>query len=142
MKYRIIEPKIPGLEPYKTVLTNRGLNLQDIDRYLKVTSDEYLDPALIANIKEGVTLLIKHIQAGHDIFIQVDSDADGLTSAALLINYLYNLFPSFVQNNIIYRLHNGKQHGLTIRNLSIVILSGRNRINEWEGIVWIIKDQR
>ena len=40
------------------------------------------------------------------------SDCDGYTSAALLINYLFCLFPAFVQNNISYRVHAGKQHGL------------------------------
>lgn len=57
-------------------------------------------------------LLISHISKGSKIFIQIDSDCDGYTSAAVLINYLNTLFPSFVQNNISYRLHEGKQHGL------------------------------
>ena len=42
----------------------------------------------------------------------MDSDCDGYTSAALLMNYLYCLFPSFVNNNISYRVHMGKQHGI------------------------------
>jgi single-stranded-DNA-specific exonuclease len=39
---------------------------------------------------------------------------DGYTSASHLINYLNCLFPSFVQNNIYYRLHNGKEHGIIV----------------------------
>ena len=57
-------------------------------------------------------MLIKHIAQNDDIMIQVDSDADGFTSAAALINYLNCLFPSFVSNHIYYRLHTGKQHGI------------------------------
>ena len=39
---------------------------------------------------------------------------DGYTSAATLLNYLNCLFPSFVQNNISYRIHTGKQHGIIL----------------------------
>lgn len=59
-------------------------------------------------------MLIKHISQGHKVLIQVDSDVDGYTSASHLINYLNCLFPSFVQNNIYYRLHNGKEHGIIV----------------------------
>lgn len=62
-------------------------------------------------------MLIKHISAGHKILIQIDSDCDGYTSAALLINYLNCLFPAFVQNNIIYRFHNGKEHGIILATI-------------------------
>ena len=49
--------------------------------------------------------------------MQVDSDCDGFTSAALLLNYLNSLFPGFTQNNIVYRLHEGKQHGLILETI-------------------------
>ena len=66
------------------------------------------------NITDGVKMLIKHIQNDDDIFIQVDSDADGYTSAATLINYLYSLFPAFVKNHVYYRVHDGKEHGIIL----------------------------
>lgn len=59
-------------------------------------------------------MLIYHIGQNHKIMIQVDSDCDGYTSAALLINYLNCIFPSFVQNNISYRPHTGKIHGILL----------------------------
>ena len=65
-------------------------------------------------MKEGAKMLISHIGRNDKIFIQVDSDLDGYSSAAALINYLNYLFPHFVQTNIFYRVHNGKQHGLLI----------------------------
>ena len=69
---------------------------------------------MIINIHEGAQMLIKHIYAGDKVFLQIDSDADGYTSSAALMNYLNLLFPGFTQNNIIYRVHEGKQHGLII----------------------------
>lgn len=42
----------------------------------------------------------------------VDCDCDGYTSAAIFINYLYDIFPEYVESNLIYIHHEGKQHGL------------------------------
>jgi len=53
-------------------------------------------------------MLIHHINRESKVFLQVDSDCDGYTSSAFLLNYLNSLFPGFTQNNIIYRLHDGK----------------------------------
>lgn len=114
MNYQLITPRIPGenLSLVERVLTNRGIKLEDVQHYLHTNENDILDPELIANIEDGAKMLISHIAQGNDIFIQIDSDCDGFTSAALLINYLYTLFPAFVQEHVIYRLHNGKEHGL------------------------------
>lgn len=82
------------------------------------TSDyDIIDPSTIANMDEGVKMLIKHISAGDILFLQVDADCDGYTSAALFINYLNSIAPGYTQNNIIYRLHEGKQHGLILETI-------------------------
>ena len=62
-------------------------------------------------------MLINHISQGHKILIQIDSDCDGYTSAATLINYLNCLFPGYVQNNVYYRIHNGKEHGIILNTI-------------------------
>lgn len=81
-------------------------------------------------------MLVSHIAQGHKIFIQIDSDADGYTSAALLINYLNNLFPGYVQNNISYSPHSGKQHGIDITALDIntidLVIAPDSSSNEYE----------
>ena len=61
---------------------------------------------------EGAKLLASHIANNNLIMLQIDSDCDGDTSAAALLNYLYCLFPTYVQNQIIYRFHTGKEHGI------------------------------
>ena len=58
--------------------------------------------------------MVSHIARESKVFVIVDSDCDGYTSSALLINYLNNLFPGFVQNNISYSMHTGKQHGIIL----------------------------
>ena len=44
----------------------------------------------------GFKMLATAINGNKIILIWVDSDADGYTSAASLVNYLFNLFPGFV----------------------------------------------
>ena len=114
MEYQLIAPRIPlqNLGAVERVLTNRGIALAEIEHYLHTTDDDILDPKLIKNIVEGAQMLIIHIAQNDDVLIQIDSDCDGFTSAALLLNYLNCLFPGFVQNHIYYRIHTGKQHGI------------------------------
>lgn len=63
-------------------------------------------------MKQGAATLIKHIQVDDEAMVIVDSDCDGFTSAATLINYLHDIFPYWVENKLSYTLHSGKQHGL------------------------------
>lgn len=112
MEYRLRAPEFPIYTPVEQVLVNRGIPYDQINHYLNTTDNDILDPRLIPNLDEGAKMLIKHISQNDKVLIQVDSDCDGYTSAALLMNYLYCLFPSFVNNNISYRVHMGKQHGI------------------------------
>lgn len=112
MEYRLRAPEFPIYTPVEQVLVNRGIPYDQINHYLNTTDNDILDPRLIPYLDEGAKMLIKHISQNDKVLIQVDSDCDGYTSAALLMNYLYCLFPSFVNNNISYRVHMGKQHGI------------------------------
>ena len=94
------------------VLTNRGIKLENIKHYLETTDKDILNPLLIDNMLPGFKMIAKHIAENHIIVIWVDSDCDGYTSAAELVNYLHNLFPGFVENNIIFIFHPGKEHGI------------------------------
>lgn len=119
MEYQLITPRIPraDLSAVERVLTNRGIALENIDHYLHTTDDDILDPMLLDNVEQGAKMLIKHISANDKVFLQVDSDYDGFSSSAALINYLNMLFPAFTQNNIRYRLHEGKQHGIILETI-------------------------
>ena len=112
MRYQLIAPRNPRLSAVEQVLSNRGINLENQASFRCPDLDETIDPLKLENIHQGAQMLIKHIGQNDKIFIQVDSDCDGYTSAAILINYLNCLFPHFVQTKISYRIHDGKQHGL------------------------------
>lgn len=116
MEYQLITPLLPqntvDLNVVERVFLNRGINPRDVDHYLHTTDNDILDPSQIDNIERGAKMLIQHIAQNDNVLIQVDSDCDGFTSAATLINYLNCLFPGFVQSHIYYRIHTGKQHGI------------------------------
>lgn len=125
------------------ILYNRGIPLNEIEHYLNTTDDDIINPLELDNMKKGVALLIKHIKQNNDILVQVDSDNDGYCSAAMLINYLFKLYPAFVTNHVYYRTHEGKQHGLfpniVTDNIKLVILpdAGSNDFEQHK----ILKDK-
>ena len=103
-----------------------GYTREEIEHYLNTTDNDLIDPSIITNIENGVKMLIKHIQAGDETYLQIDQDCDGFTSSALLLNYLNQLFPNYVQTKIHYRVHTRKAHGilsadLVPQNIKLVI---------------------
>lgn len=116
MEYQLIASGIPhqNLSAVEQVLANRGILPENVDHYLHTTDADIQPPSLFPSMKDGAKMLVKHISQNDKVLIQVDSDCDGYTSAAALINYLNCLFPGFVQNNVYYRIHTGKQHGIIL----------------------------
>ena len=112
MQYKLISPIVKN-STLEQIFYNRGFNnIEDIEHYLNTTDEDIIDPKVITNIEDGAKMLIKHIAENHDVLLQIDSDADGFTSSAILMNYLNCLFPSFVQNHIRYWVHDSKAHGI------------------------------
>ena len=120
MEYQLIMPRIPlknATTAVEQVLANRGISPENVEHYLHTTDADICDPNMIMNMREGAAMLVKHISQNDKVLVQIDSDCDGYTSAAALINYLNCLFPGFVQNNVYYRIHTGKQHGILLETI-------------------------
>lgn len=133
MKYKLIKEPDNSLSAIQQILYNRGISLNQIHHYLN-TSDldiNSFDGLGIENLKNAAAALVSTIQNKKNMLIVVDSDCDGYTSSAILLNYLYDLFPSFIENNIKYYIHEGKEHGL---------LDVMNYINEHDFDLIILPD--
>ena len=115
MKFQLIQNNLNPLSTstVEWVLNNRGII--DIEKYLNTTDEDINSPLLFGEQRliTAAQILIKNISENKKCLVIVDSDCDGYTSSAVLINYLYDLFPSWVQNNLEYYIHEGKQHGLS-----------------------------
>lgn len=113
MEYKVIAPRQDGTSLLEQILLNRGFkNREDILHFLSTDENDILDPLLLDHMVEGAQLLITHIAQNDKAVIIVDSDADGYTSSAIFLNYLNCFFPSWIQNQVEYYIHSGKQHGL------------------------------
>ena len=113
MRYTLLSEEIPFYTPVEQIFLNRGIPLGEIEHYKNVTIKDTHSPGRFENIGKGAGLLVQHLRNSNKVGILVDCDADGFTSSALLYNYLDALFPSWASKNLIYYIHDDKQHGLS-----------------------------
>lgn len=135
MNFQLKAPRIPHLSVVEQVFVNRGIPAEEVNHYLHTSVADVIDPATITNIETGAKMLVSHIAQNHKVLVQIDSDCDGFTSAAVLINYLNCLFPGFVQNNVFYRPHTNKAHGIipeTVPSDVKLVIAPDSSSNEFE----------
>lgn len=126
MNYTLIQSTEKAQSVVEQVLLNRGLAADKIARYINPTADEKFSPHFLDNITQAAKKLLITIFNQENIYVQIDSDCDGYTSSALLLNYLHRLFPSYVENHISYGVHSKKHHGINIEdvpeNVKLVVI--------------------
>ena len=99
------------LTPTQQVFVDRGIPLEEIEHYLNTTDDDINSWKDLKNMQLAVETYLKHIDNKSKILIQVDSDVDGFTSAALLYNFTKENFP---EADLSYQVHENKAHGLEV----------------------------
>lgn len=114
MEYQLINSVDPTKSIIQQVLNNRGI--KDVLHYLNTTDDDLNSPMLLANIEQAARTLLRHCQNGK-VYVQIDEDADGYTSGAILLNYLHRIIPSIVDCNFNYGLRDLKLHGIDMDNI-------------------------
>nr|DAH73295.1 MAG TPA: single-stranded-DNA-specific exonuclease RecJ [Caudoviricetes sp.] len=101
-------------ELLRKLLIERGV--EDVDTFLHLNDSVLCDAREFKNIKEGLELIDEYIyeQPFKTVCLIVDSDTDGNTSSAFCYRELQHLNPNL---HIIYVIHEGKQHGIVMREL-------------------------
>lgn len=133
MNYQLRSHRDKSLSITEQIFLNRGLT--DVNHYLNTTREDVLPPETIDRIREGATMLVKAIQQSKPTFIQIDSDCDGYTSAALLINYLNRIAPYFVSNYLSYSVQDGKEHGIFLDKIPLntkLVIAPDSSSNDYE----------
>ena len=92
----------------KTFFNNRGI--KDIETYCNLNFSAVNDYSNLDNIVTAVEMYVNNLQSNKKAHILIDSDCDGLTSAAIIYNYTKRAFPDLT---LTYSLHSGKGHGLS-----------------------------
>jgi single-stranded-DNA-specific exonuclease len=101
----------PNLSLVQQIFYNRNIDISKIEDFIFPSSSYLHDAYLIKNIQMAADIFLMHLHEGSKIFVQVDSDCDGYTSSAVLLNWIYHYYGKKPEN-VTYRIHTGKQHGL------------------------------
>lgn len=112
LKYKLKETPIGtfSFNYLKDYLNNLGIEKVEsfIGRPSPEDEESYNN---LENIHEMVEALYYGFKNNKKFFLQVDSDADGYTSAAIFYGFFKELFP---EARIEWRLHEGKEHGVVV----------------------------
>jgi len=108
MKYKLKKNYTTDPEAaLEEILRDRGVT--DIENFMNPSPVCELDPYLLKNIEAAADRLLYHLRKGSSILFNVDCDADGFTSSAILWLYIKHIFPNA---DLHFTVHTHKQHGL------------------------------
>lgn len=122
MRYQLIKPINENYSVTQQILTNRNIPIDKINDYLYTSDADVAPPETLGQnkLRQAAAALISTISKQGKTLVIVDSDCDGFTSSAILINYLHDFFPNWVETKLDYIFHEGKQHGLNDHILNIL----------------------
>lgn len=119
MEIKLFSETIYDGDTIETVLFHRGLTTRQQQRaFLAPCSAHELSYKTMDNIMSAARRILKAIVNQEKVYVQVDSDCDGYTSSALLLNYLHSFAPSTVENYWSYGLHKTKTHGIDVKQIT------------------------
>lgn len=108
----------PSQTVMRQILFNRGIkDKEEQDRWMTASWKDINSPWDFGRekVKHAIKLMNECIWDNKEIWVLVDCDADGFTSAAIIINYIDKVYEDTeikIKDKIHYILHTGKQHGL------------------------------
>lgn len=71
-----------------TILVNRGIKEEEIEKFLEPTRGDFHDPFLMPDMEIAVDIIVKAIESKERILIYGDYDVDGITSISVLQKFL------------------------------------------------------
>lgn len=116
--YKLYKPILDRLTPQQQILYNRDIPVEEQSNWLNAYWNDVNDFHLLKNIKDAAVMIINHcMQTSSKITILQDADADGLTSSAIIANYIHRICSK--EPTIL--IHEGKAHGLADIDLDKII---------------------
>jgi single-stranded-DNA-specific exonuclease len=115
MKVTLLTNEYNSRNTLEYILENRGLPQDQLYSYINSSSADINSPLALGEeqLYRGAVILAGSIQNDDRALVVVDADADGFTSAAIFLNWLYDFAPAYVTNKVDYFLHDEKSHGLS-----------------------------
>lgn len=116
--YKLYKPTLDNLTPQQQILYNRDIPVEEQTNWLNAYWNDVNDFHLLKNIKDAAVMIINHcMRTSSKITILQDADADGLTSSAIIANYIHRICSK--EPTIL--IHEGKAHGLADIDLDKII---------------------
>lgn len=116
--YKLYKPTLDSLTPQQQILYNRDIPVEEQSNWLNAYWNDVNDFHLLKNIKDAAGMIIDHcMYTSSKITILQDCDCDGLTSSAIIANYIHRICSK--EPTIL--IHEGKVHGLADINLDNII---------------------
>lgn len=116
--YKLYKSTLDSLTPQQQILYNRDIPVEEQSNWLNAYWNDVNDFHLLKNIKEAAVMIINHCMwTSSKITILQDADADGLTSSAIIANYIHRICSK--EPTIL--IHEGKAHGLADIDLDKII---------------------
>lgn len=102
----------------ENMLELRDLSKREALGLLLADSDCEEDVEHYKNLNKGIDFLLNAMANEDNIALQVDSDADGYLSSALMYQVIYD---DFDYENVSFILNEGREHGFQLRNLDTLV---------------------
>lgn len=96
------------------IIRSRGIGDGELEEFLSPRPRLAYDPFLLANMREGVDLLLRAVDEGKRIVIYGDYDVDGITSTALLMKVI-----GYLTDNVTYYIPSRLDEGYGLHRESI-----------------------
>lgn len=129
-----------NLTPQQQILKNRGIPVEEQDRWLTASpSEQYNWTDLERDKMIDICMHLKNCIENNEVVWSVkDCDADGSHSLALVYNFLYEHYPEWTSTHFKISFHTGKQHGLSDvvqeipenTKMALIFDAGTNDINQ------------
>lgn len=113
MKYKLYKDTISEYSALQQILYNRGIPIEKQKEWLSAGWNEINDWRLFDLMESAVNRVYDAVKNEENVQVVVDPDVDGLSSAAILTNYLFTLYPYWTHFHLSHTLHKGKEHGLS-----------------------------
>lgn len=113
MNYKLYKEFHSDFSATQQILYNRNIPIEKQKEWLNAGWDEINDWRLFDLMESAVNRVYEAVKNDEKVQVVVDPDVDGLSSAAILTNYLFILYPDWTHFNLSHTLHKGKEHGLS-----------------------------
>lgn len=99
-----------------SLLNRRGV--EDVESFLDVNESYIHDGMLLKNMDRGLYMLKYHLDRGSKILIIDDVDNDGITSGAIISQYIKKINPEVM---LYHHMNSGKKHGIVLDEIADII---------------------